>query len=64
MNEIHWMVALEKRAEMERAIERAHLAAEMREASKPQARRRIATFAMAGSAAAALLLLVLSRLHS
>ena len=63
MNEIQYMVALEKRAEMERAIERAHLVEEMQGAARPQSRSRMATLALAGSAAAALLLLVVSRLQ-
>lgn len=58
MNELHWMVALEKRAEMVRAIERAHLAEERQGASKPTVRSRTAALAIAVSAAAVLLALV------
>jgi hypothetical protein len=63
MNELHWMVALEKRAEMVRQIERVHLAEEMTGKSSQPVRRRLAAFSLAGSAVAVALLLVVSRLN-
>ena len=63
MNEIHWMVALEKRAEMVQAIEKAHLIEEMQGSPAPKARSGPAAFAMAASAAAVLFLLVVSKIQ-
>ena len=63
MNEIHWMVALEKRAEMVQAIEKAHLIEEMQGAPAPKVHSRPAAFALAASAATVLLLLVVSKIQ-
>jgi hypothetical protein len=63
MNELHWMVALEKRAEMVQAIEKAHLIEEMQSSPAPKVHIGPAAFAMAASAAAVLLLIVVSKVQ-
>jgi hypothetical protein len=62
MDEIHYMVAQAKRADMIQAIEKAHLIEEMRAAPAVKAPRRMPMLAMAGSGAA-LIVFVIARLH-